>query len=161
MKLIKNLERISIYVKRFLGFSFKEQLLCIKILCLAGFFRLVILVVPFKKIAQNLSKTIKVSNYKDNQQMIYRIGQIIGSVCRHTPWDSKCLVQALICKTICRQHKVVNTLYLGVNRDNVGQLLAHAWVTDADKRILVGGKFSKSFKIIATYSDVDLNEGLN
>lgn len=116
---------------------------------------------PFKKIAKTFIKEIKpVENEVILASRVKKIGQLIDSVCRHTPWESKCLVQALICKRLCRKLKILTTLYIGVNKQPGSDLEAHAWVVDQNNNIIVGGLHSLQFKIIATYRDVMLGSSL-
>ena len=144
--------------KKFLGLSITEKLLVAKVFLLSGLFRAIILCIPFRLIAKRLSCHIK-NNHTNKIHAPFtaqQIGSIIGSVCRHTPWESKCLVQALICKTLCRKYGIQNILHIGVYKNPETpdhKLESHAWMIDHNNEPIVGGTNNTCFKILATYSD--------
>jgi len=52
----------------------------------------------------------------------------VRRVARRTPWESKCLVQAMVAQRLLRDYGLASTLYLGVGRDEKQAMTAHAWV---------------------------------
>ncbi len=146
MKLIKN-------IKKFSQLPLLEKTLATKIFFMAGIYRIIILTVPFKIITSKLSRRIKSSSHNFSTENLKTLGLIIDKVCRNTPWESKCLVQALICKKLCRKYGVLNILYIGVKKDHLGNLASHAWVSDSQNNIIVGSCGANEFKVITQYSD--------
>lgn len=80
-----------------------------------------------------------------------RIGWIVKTVSCYTPWESKCLVQAIVGKIMLRQYGIANTLYLGVGRDERNCLIAHAWLRCADI-IITGCHGHERFSVVGTFA---------
>jgi hypothetical protein len=61
---------------------------------------------------------------------IYFVSRRVERVAQRVPWESKCLVQAMVAQRLLRDYGVDSTLYLGVSRDKEGggKMIAHAWV---------------------------------
>ncbi|CAN5325183.1 hypothetical protein BH09BAC6_BH09BAC6_33520 [soil metagenome] len=79
------------------------------------------------------------------------VRQLVLAVCRHTPWQSECLVQAVVCKRLLNKRGIHTTLYLGVaSEDNKTKLKAHAWLT-LGETILTGARGHKQFKVVNFY----------
>ena len=57
-----------------------------------------------------------------------RVGWAVQVAGRHTPWQSKCLVQAIAARLMLGRRGVAGTIYLGPAKDLDGQLKAHAWL---------------------------------
>lgn len=85
-------------------------------------------------------------------EYIRRIGWAIGAVSRYTPWESKCLVQAIVAKLLLRRQLLPNTLYLGVANGDAGKLVAHAWIRTGT-RVVTGGYGLDAYTIVATFAD--------
>ena len=66
----------------------------------------------------------------DQKQDIYYVSDKVARVARRVPWESKCLVQAMVAQRLLRDYHLSSTLYLGVGRDkeHENQMIAHAWV---------------------------------
>lgn len=148
------LSKLSRRSKKFFKLRFKDKLLVIRILYLSAFFRMVILLVPFKKISKHLGAIKEESKYiPNNEEMEYikRISFFIMYICGKTPWESKCLVQAIIAQKFLSSKNIESTLYLGVRKDskNNNSMIAHAWVKCND--FLVTGVSNEEFGIVAKY----------
>ncbi|MHA6485259.1 lasso peptide biosynthesis B2 protein [Paenibacillus sp. strain BS8-2] len=59
---------------------------------------------------------------------VKHIRSAIGIMSRYTPWESKCMVQAMAGMMMLKRRGIASTLYLGTARDENGQLIAHAWL---------------------------------
>lgn len=81
-----------------------------------------------------------------------RIGRAVETISRYTPWESKCLVQAVVGKIMLRRLGLANTLYLGVRGDGGNGLQAHAWLRCGDV-ILTGGSGRKEFTVVSKFAD--------
>ena len=89
-----------------------------------------------------------------------RIGRMVEMVSRYTPWESKCLVQAIVGKMMLRQCGIANTLYLGVGRDKGNSLMAHAWLR-CGGLVITGRQGRERFTIVGKFADdVNINEML-
>ena len=58
------------------------------------------------------------------------VARRVARVAQRVPWESKCLVQAMVAQRLLRDYGINSTLYLGVRRDedNNSKMVAHAWV---------------------------------
>lgn len=45
------------------------------------------------------------------------IRQLVLPVCNHPPWQSKCLVRAMLAQHLLKQRNISSTLYLGINKN--------------------------------------------
>ena len=141
---------------KYLGLSWWEQRLFIEAFCLTGIVRLAIMLLPFRWLAPALGKHMQESPMIEYNLLKYEvarlIGQVIEKVSRYTPWESKCLVQAIVGKIMLRKRGIANTLYLGVGKNERKSLVAHAWLRCGDK-MLTGGQGYRWFTIVSKFSD--------
>jgi hypothetical protein len=140
---------------RFFEYSRKDRLLLIEALCLLAFARLAILSVPFRRIAPLLGQTMAESPSKDPESDVRaeRISWAVQTAARHTPWESKCLAQALAGKLMLKLRGIASTLYFGVAKEGEASLSAHAWLR-CGERVLTGGPVSDRFTMIASFAEV-------
>jgi hypothetical protein len=85
----------------------------------------------FAKVAPRLGNKNEETSRELDERHIRTIKQIrsaIGVMSRHTPWDSKCMVQAIAGMAMLKRRGIASTLYLGTGRDENGKLIAHAWL---------------------------------
>lgn len=102
----------------------------VKILFLAGYYRLAILLIPMKKLQKRFGEEGRESLPEDtyeNQKTAFWIGERVERVCGKTSWESKCLVRALIAQKLLHEKNIHTTMYMGVNVEEQG-LAAHAWL---------------------------------
>lgn len=122
--------------------------------------RAAILVLPFKFVAQHLalrgSQNEKTNPFPPNNPTTRAIAKSIGRAVRtaasRTPWESKCLAQALAAALMLRSRKIPFVLTLGVARTlnpNPG-IDAHAWLFSGD--ILLTGAGYEHYSIIAQFT---------
>ena len=64
----------------------------------------------------------------DSIPSVKTIFQTVDSISRHVFWTNTCLVRSITVKYLLRRQKVDALLYLGLAKDEQGQLKAHAWV---------------------------------
>ena len=119
-----------------------------------GIFRMYILFVPFNKLRKRMGK-VKVESPQDVDNECYkkavRIARIVGIVSYHTPWESKCLVQALTAQKMLKEQGVSTTLYLGVKKDENNQMIAHAW-TRCGNYFVTGGSNRHGYAVVAKFA---------
>lgn len=141
------------HVAKFFQCSWKEQLLLLYTLVLLGIVRLNVLFVPFRYVTPYLGQHMGESPYDDpgDYAFVRRVRWAIDIMSRHTPWESKCLVQAITGKILLRHRRLDNTLYLGVARDQDSALKAHAWLRSG--RYAVTGGCGETFTIVAKFAD--------
>ena len=75
----------------------------------------------------------------------------VARVARRVPWESKCLVQAMVAQRLLRGYGIRSTLYLGVGRDkdDNNKMIAHAWVRSGP--YIVCGGSGESFAVVAKF----------
>lgn len=121
-----------------------------------GIARAYILFVPFNKLRKKIGKS-KVESAEVVEKEIYkvakRISWIVRQAARYTPWESKCLVQALTAQRMLKKQGVCTTLYLGVNRDSQNNMLAHAWLR-CGEYIVTGGYEKSGYVVVAKFSNL-------
>jgi hypothetical protein len=106
---------------------------------------------PFRYYRELLGKmqTEAVNTVTDMQPTL-QIKTIVSAVCRHTPWESKCLVEAVVCKKLLQKRGIETTLYLGILMDGNKGLKAHAWLKLGDT-ILTGVRGHKKYRVVNFY----------
>ena len=82
----------------------------------------------------------------------FRIAWAVRTASRYTPWESKCLAQAMAARMMLKRRRFPTTIYLGVLKDDKAGLKAHAWIR-CGERILTGAQGHGQFTVVATFGD--------
>lgn len=140
-------------MKNLLKLSWSDKKLYACIFLLTGYYRRRILKTSFSDIAVNMGSLNQVNDSEANQNQIevimkYKIA--IERVSRHTIWESKCLVKALVLQKLMTKHQINHTIYFGLAKNDQNEMIAHAWVKCGDV-VVIGGQNSKSYSTIATF----------
>lgn len=142
-------------IKTFFKIKNKNKLDFIKAFIYMGYFRAFILFIPFNKLRKRMGK-VKEESPEEVSEEIYmkarRIARIVGIVSSHTPWESKCLVQALTAQKMLNKQGISTTLYLGVKKDNNNQMLAHAWIR-CGNYFVTGGVNKQGYAVVAKFTN--------
>ena len=120
-----------------------------------GVARLAMVTLPFRWIEPYLgTRTIESSldELPENPERLKRIAWAVNRMSKYTPWQSKCLVQAIAAKRMLQSRQIVSTLYLGVARNNSKSLEAHAWLRSGSM-YLTGGQGEKHFTVVAMFAE--------
>ena len=121
--------------------------------CLLHLAKLVILFIPFKKIASSIGRQ-KVESTHDLKSMVSptKIQHAIRRASRYTLHKSKCYDQALTAKALLGQCNLPATIYFGLAKESQNQLMAHAWVRCGNK--IISGKVGmERFTVVACFGD--------
>lgn len=140
-------------LKIFCGLRFRDRLLVIETFMLAGIARAIILLVPFNKIKKYIGKHKKETPFEIDStfyDIASRVAWAVDHVSRNTPWQSKCLVQALTAQNMLKHRKISSTLYLGVKKDG-GKMEAHAWLR-CGQMYVTGGINKDEFTEVARFA---------
>lgn len=144
-------------VRTFIVLPLRQKLWFVLLFPLSGLCRCMILTLPFARYAWLLGERrgndqLLLLAQPQAEQLAWRIGRIIEQVGRFTPWESKCLVQAILARAMCRWYGLPYVLHLGVarNQDIGNPLQAHAWVS-VGRWVIVGRDGHKAFTIVSTY----------
>ncbi|MHC1762675.1 MAG: lasso peptide biosynthesis B2 protein [Negativicutes bacterium] len=128
--------------------------------CLSGLIRMALLYLPFCWLAVMLGE--EKGESARNEGMItvstaLRIGGMVSTACRYTPWESKCLVQAIAAKLLLRLYGISNTLYLGVRCTEGNGLKAHAWLR-CGGQVVTGARGREGFTVVGVFADAGREE---
>jgi hypothetical protein len=147
----------------FLAFPLSDKLLVPVVFMLLGLSRLVILTIPFRYYARFLGEYQKTDIFTpvlttEQNQRVRRIGHIVRATAKITPWESLCLVQAMVASVLLRWWHIPYILHFGLAKnteptDN-DPMKAHAWVT-AGTAAVTGGRSLFNFTIVGTYVSPD------
>ncbi|AJI57854.1 transglutaminase-like superfamily protein [Francisella philomiragia] len=88
----------------------------------------------------------------------YQISKIAQIVSKYVPWESKCLIEAIMVKTLLKYYKIPYIIHIGVKKTDQSDkpLLAHAWVKVKDNIVVGGdGQGCRSYSINCTISSID------
>lgn len=143
-----------IKIWKYFRMPWSDRILLLSTFVLLGFVRLVLLIIPFRYLSVFLGKHMQESANTENtdNSFLRRLSWAIELMGRYTPWESKCLVQAITGKLLLRQRRLENTLYLGVAKTGEKNLIAHAWLRSG-KDIVTGAYDSKNFAVVAKFAD--------
>ena len=116
--------------------------------------RIIILFIPFKKIAEKLGKiNVETCFESEYSEKIIHVQQAIQRASHFTVHTSKCYDKALAAKVMLRNRGLSATIYFGLAKDSKDELIAHAWVRSGDK-IVTGKDGMDRFNIIASFGDL-------
>lgn len=130
-----------------------DYVLFVEAWCLLHLAKLVILFMPFKKIASRMGK-LQIESTHDLQSMQKptQIEHAVRRASRYTLHESKCYDQALTAKTMLDQLGLPATIYFGLAKEVDNQLSAHAWVRCGNK--IISGKVGmERFTVVACFGD--------
>jgi Transglutaminase-like superfamily len=123
-----------------------------------GIVRAAILVLPFAWVARRLAletgngATSPMADDPAARAAALRIGRAIRIAAHRTPWESKCLAQALAAALMLRSRKIPFVLTLGVAKtpNPSPGIDAHAWLFSGD--ILLTGAGYERYSAIAQFT---------
>lgn len=117
-------------------------------------FRAAVLCVPFRVIAGLLGRqrgeTAVTFSGPAARGEVLAVARALRVMGRSLPWESTCLVKAAAGKRMLSRRSIPATLYLGVARDDVHQVAAHAWLRSGDV-ILTGAEERARYTVICTF----------
>ena len=148
------MKKYIIYIKRFLKTSKLNRQVALYTFFWSMLIRFMIYFLPFKTYRKRLGKLQEESTQMLNLEEIAwakHIKCIVEAVCNRTPWESKCLVQAIVCKQLLKKRSIESTIYLGILNDSQDQKITpHAWLK-AGGIILTGRNGHKRYRIVNFY----------
>jgi len=98
--------------------------------------RLLLVYVPFRRIAPRLARQPRDAREADPATRA-DIRRAVTTAARHVAWNAACLPQAIAAKFMLARRGCKSTLRLGVGRNEAGAFAAHAWL-EAGDGIVVG-----------------------
>ncbi|MCW3124006.1 MAG: hypothetical protein JWQ38_3498 [Flavipsychrobacter sp.] len=133
--------------------ALKEYLLFMEAWIFLAIARMILVVLPFKRIAPMLGKLMSDKSIDDNEQptgIVQNIGICILRAGRYSPWRTKCFEQAIAAKIMLRLRSIKSLLFLGVFKDAADELKAHAWLT-VDKIVVTGGPDVTKYTVVSWF----------
>ena len=114
---------------------------------LLGASRLLILLIPFRRLAPRLGVHTGVAPWvplvaPHCEARAMSIARVVQMAASHTPWNSNCFPQAVTARVLLGIYDVPYSLFFGINRDTADAMLsAHAWVAAGRVRVTGGASF--------------------
>lgn len=117
-----------------------------------SFARIILVYMPFRKIAPRLKNNVTKSVNKATEFYCYEeTGRSVKRACKYTPWRTMCFEQAIAAKMMLNRRNLHSELYFGVYKNEMANTIeAHAWLRSGD-RIITGGSHLDKFKIISVF----------
>lgn len=143
-------EALQIFIKK----PISEKLHLLKITSYLAWYRFFILSFSFKRLSKqlgNLNADPLQSDGKPGPETL-QLANSIRRISYIVPWESKCLVQAVVAKILLKNKGMRSTLYLGVRKSGDGSSLeAHAWL-DVGEQTILGGEVADQFTEVSSYT---------
>lgn len=136
----------------------RELLLFTEAWLLLAAARLILLFIPFRKIAPLLGKVITIQLplqlAEHGGPMQQNIHIAICRAIKRSPWRTACFEQAIAAKIMLKNRKTVSVIYFGIQKKNdpANKILAHAWL-ESGGMMVTGGKNISPFSLIAGFKN--------
>ena len=147
-------------LRQFSALNSEDRRTFIKAWFLLGWMRAAILMTSFKRLTRALEHHTQLPRgTKLDEQLLVRagkVGKLVATAARYTPWQSLCLVQVLVVQRLLAQQHIPGQFYLGVRRGSENNtdptgLSAHAWL-QCGESIVSGAAGHELFTIVSTFS---------
>lgn len=140
-------------VRTFLALPGEVKRLLPEAAALSWHYRRLVMDRPFSQVAATLGQQgYETPADEDYTDRIMPVRQAVELVCRHTPWESKCLVRALTARKMLNRRGCPCTLYMGVQPGADGKMEAHAWLR-CGGRYVTGGR-GEGFAVTGIFGDI-------
>lgn len=140
--------------KTFICMNNREKFDIVQAFFYTGFYRAFILFVPFNKLRKRMGSHKQESPDKvdnDTYKIARKISHRVLFVSAKTPWESKCLVQALTAQRILKKKGISTTIYLGVRKSD-NEMKAHAWLRCGEYYV-TGGAIRDQYTVVAKFAN--------
>lgn len=140
-------------IRLFISLSWQTKLLLVEAFFYLGWARL-LKVVPFSKVAPSLGKQMDETTFSSNlsdRETLSNISQALRIMNQYTFWESACLVQGIAGMKMLAKRGIDSTLYLGIAKDEKGNLIAHAWLRSGPFYI-TGSEGRQKFTIVNKFA---------
>lgn len=136
--------RFTHRVRGFVRLGLKDQVRLAAAWSLLGFYRLLIVLLPFTLIRRLLGENQQTSVLGPvpdldalQRARATQIGRVVEAAAAAAPWRSDCYPQALTARTFLELRRIPHVVSFGVRRDG-DALIAHAWVHAGDVAVTGG-----------------------
>lgn len=152
---MQNLLKLNRKIRTFIKIKKEDKLLFFEAFVICGLVRLIILFIPFNKIKNHIGTYNEESPEEiniDYYRIIKKVAWAVNKASFYTPWESKCLVQAMTAQNMLKRRKLCSTLYLGVSKNESNNIIAHAWLR-CGRAFVTGGYNKSEFKEVARFGN--------
>lgn len=142
-------------LKKFFRLKQKYRLLLVEAFLSLWLSWFILTTTEFKKIAPRLGRHMREVSCEVSDIQVSkatRVGWAVNVMSKYTLWESKCLVKAMAAKFMLDRRKLKNTLYLGMGKDENGNLVAHAWIKSCGIT-LTGGANAGEFTVVSVFGE--------
>lgn len=120
-----------------------------------GLARLLVLSVPFQRIAQVLGRHAGPLLYvpllpPEQQHRVRQLSTMVQLMARYAPWQANCFAQAITARLWLACLRLPGAIYFGVCKLPDGSMQAHAWVCSGPVAVTGGRSFGR-FTVVATF----------
>lgn len=136
---------------------FREKVWFLLFYPYSGLVRVAILTLPFSLLSRSYghyySNTELSPLVSEQQQMrAWRIGKVAELAASYTPWESKCLVQAIMVRTLLGFYGIPYVMHLGARMtgDSKEPMKAHAWIK-VGSWVIAGGEGHRAYGIVSAF----------
>ena len=140
-------------LSKWMQFSWQQRLLLLEASVLLGVFRIVILVMPFRRLTPILGEPQQETETSPVplEERVQKISWAIMVASYYLPWECKCLVQAFTGKIMLSRRGYAVTTYFGTTKDENNQLLFHAWLRYHNV-LVTGGPNCDHYQVLSTFA---------
>jgi hypothetical protein len=144
----------SLPIRKFVRFPWRDRWLVLEAGAWLALTRLAILLVPFRRIARTLGKVMAESSHDDprDDDLVRRVGWAVRIASRYTPWQTRCLAEGMAAKGMLRLRGLASTLYLGLAKNEEGELEAHAWLR-CGSQVVTGEHEAERYAVVARFAE--------
>jgi len=143
-------------IRLFMGMNKELRVMIINAYILSGYYRFKMLFKPFNKLALEMGELGVEDTKEADDSMnayIYKVRRAVMLASKYTPWESLCMVQALVAKHMLNKKNIDNVIYFGLAKNEKNEPIAHAWLKYNNK-VVVGEKGMERFSVVATFGSV-------
>jgi hypothetical protein len=140
-------------LKVFFTLDIRTMLLLVEALFFLGWARILVSL-PFSKVAPSLGVPMQetsIMELEKNRIVLKHIACAIDIMSKYTFWESKCLVKAIAGMKMLKRRDIESTLYLGTAKDELTQMIAHAWLRSGHFYV-TGKEGMDRFTIVAKFA---------
>ncbi|NVO10093.1 MAG: lasso peptide biosynthesis B2 protein [Bacteroidales bacterium] len=128
-------------VSRFFRLDRSERKLFILTFVKATFISLLLICIPRRIILKKigiLGVETALGITEENRIVVVKVAKSIRRTVKYSPWKISCFAKGITAKYLLKRKGINSTLYLGVAKDGLDKLTAHAWLRCGS--IVVTGK---------------------
>lgn len=131
----------------------RKQILYIEVTLWLALARVALLTLPFRYVARIIGKHMQTLDMEYDlitMRTVVDVVRAINTMSNHLPWQCKCLVQAICAKIVLQRKQIQTTLFLGLAKNDIDNLVAHAWLR-AGSQVVLGGPVDR-YTVVSAFT---------